>query len=514
MRLVGAPTTILVDDSECGPGIVAMMRGLELAVARDIRELRAATAPTVAVFSHALPPIVGCYGWYVGENAAPDWLHPVSGPNGTARILGLLGTSFAQERAGAAFRAASRGAPAPESTPFDMQGVLDGITRAVGDRPPVPARVPAHLDAASRAHLLRTSFKVMDHCCVLTGAIAAAPRSRVGPDYWFAWQRDGAHVAHALHLIHMHGPDADMRHRAGVRREAWVRFVTEHVSGADLAASRRRMTGEVVGGYGDPQQDGPASTALVLLTVIAGAHDALAAARPFLDYLLSDAAGEPGYDLWELTFGHSFYAANLRRRALIRATRLAREVGDAAADRYHQASIAASHELRRFRSPLRPGLVSTRNATPSWFNLVSGLDMSVIGSALLAYDPRDDQGDEHDAAIRETFDQIRQWSGTGRGVGRFPEDCNDGMGSTGANPWTVTTLWAAQRLLREGGDSIRDGVGYLLDVLAGDAGALGEQFEASSGQARGVAPLAWAHAELVVTVLALDQSISASRRPC
>lgn len=514
MRLLGAPTTVLVDGDEPNPDVVAVLGGLGLVVARDVEELRAAAPPTVAVLSRVHPPVEGCYGWWVGQGPAPGWLHPVRGPRATERVLGLLGTSFAQERAGAAFRAASRGAPTPESTPFDLAGVLDGITRALGGRPVVRGRAAPELDVAG---LLRSSFDVLDRCCSASGAIAAAPRLPAGapdgPDYWFAWQRDSAHVAHALHLISRHGPDATTRARAAARRDGWVLFVSRHASGDDLAASRRTMAGDVVGGYGDPQQDGPAATALVLLTVVSDARAALAAARPFLDHLLSAAAAAPGYDLWELVFGDSFHAANLRRRALVRAARLARDTGDPAADRYAAAGAVASRELRRFLAPHRPGLVNVRDPRPSWFGLVSRLDMGVVGSSLLAHDPRDDDGDEHAEAIMATLDQLRQWSaGRGRGIGRFPEDCNDGIGSTGANPWTVTTLWAAQALLRAG--DARAGMGYLLDVLAGDASALGEQLDAATGAARGATPLAWSHAELVVTVLALDQAVSASTRPC
>jgi hypothetical protein len=175
-------------------------------------------------------------------------------------------------------------------------------------------------------------------------------------------------------------------------------------------------------------------------------------------------------------------------------------VGDASAGRYARAST--SQRLSRFRSRSRPGLVNVLDPQPSWFGLVSQLDMGIVGSALLAYDPRDDDGDEQAPAIRATFDQLRRRS---RAMGRFPEDCNDGVGSTGGNPWTVTTLWAAQELLRRGSSKERQaGLAYLGDVLDSDPDRLAEQLDARTGEPRGAAPLAWAHAELVVTVLALD----------
>ena len=470
------------------------LAGLGLRVAHDIDELRRCTPPTVAVLSTQQPEVPGCYGWYVGPGTAPGWLHAVDGT--AAQVLGLLGTSFAQERAGAAFRAASEGLPAPESVTFDSEGVLTGITRALAEPRYRRQGRPGRVDSAA---LLRSCFTVLDSCCADSGAIAAAPRSLDGPDYWFTWQRDSAHVAYALHLLALHGPDQKLREQAAARRDAWVRFVVDHSGAEGIAASRRTMGGQVVGGYGDPQQDGPAATALVLLTVVTPAQEALVAARPYLDYLLSAAAQEPGFDLWELIVGDSFHAANLRRRALSRAARLAASVGDPSARRY----ASAGTSLSRFHSKARPGLVNVLDPHPSWFGVVSRLDMGVVGSALLSYDPRDDDGDEHTAAIRDTFDELRR--GGGYGMGRFPEDCNDGQGSSGGHPWTVTTLWAAQELLRRGTEADRRAaLAYLADVLEGSPDALPEQLDAYTGRPRGAAPLAWAHAELVVTVLLLE----------
>jgi GH15 family glucan-1,4-alpha-glucosidase len=220
----------------------------------------------------------------------------------------------------------------------------------------------------------------------------------------------------------------------------------------------------------------------------------------------------PGYDLWELVVGDAFHAANLRRRALARAARLASEVGDLAAARYAVASELASLALTRFHSPVRAGFVNVLEPRPPWFGLVSRLDMGVVGSGLLAFDPADDDADVHRPAIRDTFELLRSWASEqgGRGIGRFPEDGNDGVGSTGGNPWTVTTLWAAQQLLRDG--RYDAGYGFLLDALAGDAALLGEQLDAATGDALGATPLAWAHAELVVTLL--DPTLSASSGPC
>ncbi len=182
--------------------------------------------------------------------------------------------------------------------------------------------------------------------------------------------------------------------------------------------------------------------------------------------------------------------------------------------------------------------------------------MSVVGSVLLGYDVTDDAFNVDDPDMVATVGALEDhfatrwpvnaaWQQAGQvggGIGRFPEDCNDGIGSTGGNPWPVTTLWAAQYHLRRAqrsaylasgarpglaglarsragltglarsqpGDpagsahQIARALGYLSFVIAHtDAAAISEQIDGTTGRSRGARPLAWAHAELVTTLLAL-----------
>lgn len=559
IRLVGAPRTVLVDagavgaaDTAVGAQVRHLLRALEL----DVITLPlggpsvvgpSVALPSVAVLSGEHPPLRGCYAWYVGPGRVPRWMHPTdgAGPRTVRRILSLLGTGLAQERAGAAFRAAGAGRPTPRSAHYDAPAICSAITGAVGprDAPGRPAPRGAPPARQESRQILRRSAEAIEECCAENGAIAAAPRAAPGaPDYWFFWQRDAAHVAVALAALADAGGDDRVRVWARRRARGYIDFVTglgpalrAHPERAGF--SRCTMTGAPVQGYGDPQHDGPAATALAVLTLLPDPRVALAVAQPFLAYLADGVARRPGFDLWELTVGRSFHAVNLGRRALRRAAQLAASVGDPAVAHYHGGAVRLADELRAFLDPAGGHLVAVRDPLPRWFAATSGLDISVPGSALLAYDVTDDTANVDDPYLGASMQRLeghfgRRWpvnaawhaaGNLGAGLGRFPEDCNDGVATSHGNPWPVATLWAAQFHARCLQRAVHRGAatpvapaapaathrelarGYLDFVLAHtDPARISEQIDADTGAGRGVELLAWAHAELVTTLLALE----------
>jgi hypothetical protein len=542
IELVGAPTAIFIDaaamgaeGSPSGDRIRRLLSALGIAVIDAEAHVRTITRISVGIFGSRYSEIPGCYGWYVGPGPAPTWMHAStgSGPSATADILGLLGTGFAQERAGAAFRAAGSKTEIPAGIEYQLMEILGGISRAVASRNGLLAAPPVR--RIDRDELLRASVSALNRCCAPNGAIAAAPRTDGpdDPDYWFFWQRDAAHVAVALHALTGSGADADIRAWGRNRADAYAVFVSalgrsQSADLAGLAASRYTMNGEPIGGYGDPQPDGPAATALALLTIVPDPHAALEAAGPFLEYLVHD--GELGYDLWELIWGRSFHASNLARRALRRGARIAQTAGNrAASDRYAGAELSRGRSLEAFRRD-GGGLHHVREPQPAWFGVTSQLDISAIASVVLAYDVTDPLLNVDDPDIVATVDAlsqefVRRWpvndawrreGHPGHGFGRFPEDCNDGIGSTGGNPWPLTTLWVAQFHLRlaqrlthlghSPAEEVAAGTAYLEFVVAHcQSDAMPEQLDGVTGIPRGARPLAWTHAELVTTLLALDE---------
>jgi len=276
------------------------------------------------------------------------------------------------------------------------------------------------------------------------------------------------------------------------------------------------MDGAVVEGYGDPQPDGAGATVLALLAIVSDPAAALDAARPYLEFLVDGGCLRPGFDLWELTVGQSFHAVNLARRALRRAADTAALAGDPASTRYREAANQHAVALRGFVDPVGGHLVHVFDPHPSWFAATSRLDASVLGSVLLDYDDHDEVRSVDDPALGRTVrlledDSAVRWpvnvawraaGNLGGGIGRFPEDCNDGLGSTGGNPWPVATLWAAQWHAHRGDRALAEG--YLSFVLAHcDATSISEQVDGFTGRPRGVPLLAWSHAELITTLLAL-----------
>jgi GH15 family glucan-1,4-alpha-glucosidase len=243
--------------------------------------------------------------------------------------------------------------------------------------------------------------------------------------------------------------------------------------------------------------------------------DALAVARPFLDHLLRPGP-RAGFDLWELTHGRSFHSENLRRRALRRAEQVATGVDDALARRCRVAHERCADERAAFVDPAG-GWCSVLDPEPAWFAETTRLDVGVVGSALLAFTEGSgadgiDIEDPHLAATVARLEEhyAPRWpvnvawqraGNLGSGIGRFPEDANDGFGSTGGNPWPIATLWMAQYHFHRGNRELAEG--YLEFVLAHvDTEAISEQIDAVSGEPRGARGLVWAHAELIITLLA------------
>lgn len=502
----GEPIVVLIDEA-AGAGndrVRQVLAALGLQVIVVGAHAATVVAPTVGIFGTEHPPVRGCHAWYVGSGPPPRWMRRTLGRGAptTLQILRMLGTALAQEQAGVAFRAAGAGYADPFAVPLDP-GVLRGIDRAVS---PTSVEGPASpAVAVDPESLLRKAFDAIEACCAPNGAIAAAPKAGPGePDYWFFWQRDGAATALALHALSISGP-LDLRARAAALCRGYLAFVEQLGATGAVAAGRVSMAGIPVGGYGDPQHDGPAATALAVLTLDPHALDV---ARPFLEHLLAPGP-RIGFDLWELVQGRSFHATNLRRRALRLAARASVEVDEGLAER-----CVVTDERAAFADPAG-GWRHVLDPVPAWFRETTRLDASVLGSALLGVDHASEIAHPRLAQTAQRLEEhyARKWpvnvawrraGNAGAGIGRFPEDANDGFGSAGGNPWPIATLWMAQYHLRRGHPALAEG--YLSFVVSHvDPDAISEQIDSVTGAPRGARGLVWAHAELIATLLDLSQ---------
>lgn len=543
-RQEGMRVALLSDHAGSGHAELSGIPGLSrLSSIQDLHP----DGPTLAMLGEQRPLPPHVYAWYVGEGNAPPPLHPTrhSGPQATDEILALFGTALVQERAGLAFRAAGAGEEIPREAPFDSK-ILDGIATAVAPhrgRVEQLERLEHNRDAIDldrdTERIIAAALPSVLASQDRNGAVAAAPPPH-GPDepnYWFFWQRDAGQVVIALSYLARHGTDPHARAQARAFIARYLAFVEQlpHRNGigtADLGVSRFEMSGKPIESYGSPQKDGPAHTVLAVLAALGESARAYQVSKPYLKYLSRHILGS-SFDPWEFAVGEIFFDYNLARRALRAGARLARAQGDSTAtDQYGGIAGELEQELAGFRHAAGGYMAAGRNFLQPFLGTISGLDIDVVGSVLTSWDMEDPFLNVEDPLIQGAMEAMERfcaerwpvnvaWQETGRagmGMGRFPEDTNDGIGSTGGNPWTFATLWAAQYYLRlaqhcdllgtraPGGKSreelLETADGYLRFVLSHvPRDALTEQIDGQEGTPRGARKLAWAQASLIQTLL-------------
>jgi glucoamylase len=546
----------------------------------------------LALASTGIPE--GCTAFYVGDGAPPAGTHAtrLRGAQATNAILALYGTALVQERAGIAFRAISAGQSVPREASAASE-TLVGVTRSM-ERPAAPrpsAREALPDDAALRALAARAFGRLLPNV-LPSGAIVGSPArgERPGqPNYWFYWQRDGSVTMG--HLIEWQrrpplGLDASMLDQAITH---YPRFVARTQRHSLLGTSRYTVEGEPITGFGNPQLDGPPLSALCLARLERPA-EVWELLRGYLDFLLTPDGRGPSMDPWEFIYGWHFNAAILKRRALLVGASLAARLGHAeAAVRYHAEAEQVEAGLADFIDPRFGRLCAFSQTHNPWFAQMSGLDMAVICALLSGRDllarsqdgaatgqqPTTRLGADLDSlthpavlatmsaledAYASYFTVNRDWSAAGNagcGLGRFPEDANDGVGTAGGNPWPLATLWGAQfyyhvalevaqslqdahggaialddarqvaffqRAVGAGSDLTRPieprtwrecvlpavvarGDGYLNFVVRHlpEDGGVTEQIDRNTGAPRGARDLSWALSELIATIALREQ---------
>lgn len=545
LGVLGLPIHVVVMAGHSDENVRSMLSGIsDVQIHRQAIDL-VSLGLTVGIWTQDPGKIDACFAWYVGVGITPAWMHGCQqkGPHATETVLGYLGTTFVQERAGAAFRAASAQAGIPRDHSYAAEPILSGITRQV-------ASLTTNTELSGVAHgkipsnhkeytsLLQAILSPLDQMVAMTGAFLAAPppRTPTDPNYAFFWQRDAGNMAIALARVYARAIEDAMSHRARALCEGYVDFVAAlpsrpGISVGDLGVSRFSLDGDPIREYGSPQNDGPATTVLAVDAVCGGDIErSWRVCKPYLDYLEGIPAHGLTFDPWEFSVGEIFYATYLTCRALHVGVRLATAVADTAAcQRYSHKELELQRDVEALYDNERGSFVAGQSLVIPWMDALTKIDSAVIGSIVCAYDPSNTWLDVDDPRVIATVTAIERacearwpvnvaWRAAGNlgmGIGRFPEDMNDGIGSTGGNPWTVTTLWMAQYYLRRaqrlGPESTNSGQfqrlvnqadGYLSFVLHHvPAGRVSEQIDGSTGHPRGMAPLGWAHGELAVTLM-------------
>jgi glucoamylase len=311
--------------------------------------------------------------------------------------------------------------------------------------------------------------------------------------------------------------------------------------------------------------------------------------RGYLDFLLTPAGRGPCMDAWEFIYGWHFNAAFLRRRALLVGAAVATQLDHADdATRYATEARQVGDSLTDFLD-LRLGRLRAFSQTYNpWFTQMNGLDMAMICALLSGRDmhPQSaagERGEQRKAHLGQDLDSLthpavlatmnaledvyvslfnvnQDWTAAGNagcGLGRFPEDANDGVGTSGGNPWPLATLWGAQfyyhvaqevrqvlenasghpvalddarqvaffqRAAGQGIDLtqpiergtwqeqllpavVARGDGYLNFVVhhLPEDGGVTEQIDRDTGHPRGARDLSWALSELITTIALREQ---------
>ncbi|HEY7350803.1 MAG TPA: glycoside hydrolase family 15 protein [Ktedonobacterales bacterium] len=556
--------TLAAQGSRLSPRYAAPEEPLETLLAR----LGVSANETLFFLATDTPPPAGSHAFYVGSGEPPSAGAVASrmpGPQGTDALLALYGTALTQEKAGMAFRAASQGASGPLTGMFDdglFRGLIKSYGRAAGEaRTTMPA--PELDGELLRGLASKTDARVLRNT-LPNGAIVASPAKGEQPgepNYWFVWQRDAGHTLRSLIAWSRTSPFGLPPEPTQRAIQGYLSFLARCQASGDLGASRYTVEGQPITGYGNPQLDGPAIGVLAM-TSLPDPRPVYAQIRAALIYLLTPEGQGPCYDAWEFVYGRILNALLLKRKAFRAGARLAMVLTEQAdMRRYQEEQARLEAEIEGFLDPQRGYLVSSRDPADPWLAELSGLDAATLGALLTCWDANDDFLNlTHPAvmgtalALEDAFAPLyavnRAWLAAGHqgmGWGRFPEDANDGLGSTGGNPWPLTTLWAAQycyllaEKLATGGPFIvtderqvryfnrlvgdesarvgeqlpqeailtdmlpalrRRGDGYAQFVLAHQPsdGSVTEQINRDSGQPQGARDLTWAMSELLNTL--------------
>ncbi|HSW98685.1 MAG TPA: glycoside hydrolase family 15 protein [Candidatus Saccharimonadales bacterium] len=224
----------------------------------------------------------------------------------------------------------------------------------------------------------------------------------------------------------------------------------------------------------------------------------------FMADFVDDATGLPhaSYDLWEQKFSTSTYTVCAVIAALETAVKLA-EVAQHPDDsaQWQKAAERMREGLEALYQPegayFRRGFLLQDDGSLQYDDI---LDISSLyGPYMFAQLPLDDP------RMKNTLEAVKNRLWNQSPVGGVIRDEHDGYFLSKqqykGNPWIVCTLWVSQYYNALGDHAQAT---QLLDwalARAQHSGALSEQFDPDTGEALGVTPLVWSHAEFVNTAL-------------
>ncbi|RYZ83759.1 MAG: hypothetical protein EOP06_19340 [Proteobacteria bacterium] len=336
----------------------------------------------------------------------------------------------------------------------------------------------------------------------LRGVILASP-SKLDPNYYYYWIRDGALVMRSVLLLRetTQGAEHDRHDKAMID---YVRFsrANQIQTGPEAMGEPRFNTDGTINTepWGRPQNDGPALRALTLMRyaraliaegkkdfvdkeLYSGKYPADTVIKADLEYI--------GHhwrfkciDLWEEIWGQHFFTRAVQLAALREGTAFARELGDAgAAGFYEKEANNIEAELAKHWSAQRDYYLATvdSNAGPD-HQKPTELDTAVLLGALSAEQTTGPlaltDGKILSTAVKienafAVLYSVNKDKKLGTAIGRYTEDYY-----YGGNPWPLATAAFAElhykvATLVKNSDSFKleaSQLGFFRQAVAGMAG--------------------------------------------
>jgi glucoamylase len=351
------------------------------------------------------------------------------------------------------------------------------------------------------------------------GGIIAANDSdllQFGRDtYSYVWPRDGARAAYAFARAgYIDTPRAFFKFCADVLTEEGYLL---HKYNPDGSFGSSWHPWYAHGQAQLPiQEDGMGSVLWALWQSFAGHNDLecvkefyyplIVRIADFLEaYRLDNGLPKPSYDLWEERFGvHTFTTAAVYG-GLVAAANFAESFGERAlATKYQKAANQMQEAALQILYSARMNRFA-RSLDPDTGQLDLTVDASLFGTFTFGLRPADDPMIV--STIQAVEERLTVRTDVG-GIARYEKDrfCSvtDDFGRVPGNPWIVCTLWLAQyEIARAQTAAQLEPAATILSWVAQQArptGVLPEQLHPFENRSISVCPLAWSHAEFIITV--------------
>lgn len=362
---------------------------------------------------------------------------------------------------------------------------------------------------------------------VRPGMVVASP-SKSNPDYYYDWVRDTSLTMRALVDYYELKKDPKIKNMIFTWIEAEA-YRQNQPTFTGLGEPKYFIDGSgYTGGWGRPQNDGPALRALsmikfarillsennqdyVLKVLYHGVLPADSVIKKDLEYV-GHHWREASFDLWEEEKGMHFYTLLAQHTALQEGAKLAMELNDQGAAAFYseQSKLIGSYLKSRFVDS-SIGLKTSINREGGLHYKTSNIDVAPLLALLHNYPYqklfafRAVEVKKYISVLEDTFKNLyainKAFPELGVGIGRYPEDRYDGYQTTGAgNPWFLSTVGLGEYYCQLRREEFRSEIGAKIEqqfqrVLfhSDRTGSLSEQFNHQTGGMQGAVELTWSH---------------------